>query len=65
MMFGAITIIKKDTMNFGCIGVTLGLNHPGSNHPSDCGAYFVNTFNGQTNVGQSKRNCLDIIGQIG
>ena len=50
MMFGAITIIKKDAMYFGGIGMTLRFNDPRGDHTRHSCANFFNTFNSKTDI---------------
>jgi hypothetical protein len=54
MVFGAVAVIKKNAMYFGSVGMPFSLNHASSDDTRNRCANFVNTFNGQTNVGQRK-----------
>ena len=54
MVFGAVAVIKKNTMHFGRVGMTFGLNHSCGNDTRNSCTNFVDTFNGQTNIGQRK-----------
>jgi hypothetical protein len=65
MVFGAVAVIKKNTMHFGSVGMPFSLNHASSDDTRNGRANFVNTFNSKTNIGQGKGNCVDVIGQIG
>ena len=54
VVFGAVAVIKKNTMHFGSVGMPFSLNDASSDDTRNRCANFVNTFNSQTNVRQRK-----------
>jgi hypothetical protein len=54
MVFSAVTVIKKNTMHFGSVGMPFSLDDASSDDTRNGRSNFVNTFNSQTNVGQRK-----------
>ncbi|CAB4535971.1 unannotated protein [freshwater metagenome] len=50
VVFGAITIIKKDAMYFGGIGMSFSFNNTRGDHARHSCANFFNTFNSKTDI---------------